>query len=168
MTAKEVYTNFIGPYLPLVLGGIFVYLMVLFFTNGGWENVKKAFHDTTKNKATGLYSQKRLMMWGAYLLAFFACLNDFVHLDIKPNLVFHFDKVPFETKVLLFAIALTGSAFTIAGQYWGRKQADNNGVPLTPLVTKSDLKHTEPVEECPAAKKAREEAPEISFVNPRE
>ena len=126
--------------------------------------------DICVNPVTGKFAEKSTMAWGAYVIGIFTCLNDFVYFSITPVLDFHFDKVPFETKFLLFGASGLLAGANVAGKFFSRKVKDGYGNDLAPIVTTApapeiiaplepmDAVNTAPpaevVSECPAAKQA--------------
>jgi len=124
--------------------------------------------DICVNPVTGKFAEKSTMAWGAYLLGMFTCLNDFIHLSIKPLFDFHFTPVPFETKLLLFTASGILAGINVFSKFTSRKTKDGYGNELAPIVTDKPVDVIAPLEpdaipnstpesdiECPAAKKAR-------------
>lgn len=97
-----------------------------------FSELKKAWKDTTTNTATGEYSQKRLMKWGAYATGLFMCLADVIELHFSHGFDINIRKPEPEIIGLLMLYAFVESAAIIAGKYMNRKTSDDNGNPLEP------------------------------------
>lgn len=100
--------------------------------------------DTVTNPVSGKYSMKRLMMWVTFHVAIIMCIaaSFEIHTDPKFRLATKAD-TPTDVIALLLLYAFGLSANTIAGQYFNRTTADNNGAPLTPPFNPSESPITE-------------------------
>ena len=106
------------------------------------KELKKLWLDTTTNPATGKYSQKRLMMWGSFLIAILMCLVSVFEIRTKPEWDFSTRKdVPLEIIGLLLLYAFGVSGATLAGHFLNRKTQDGNGAPLAPPYVEPEQKN---------------------------
>jgi len=108
----------------------------LLLKKGGLRELKKMWLDTTTNKATGDYSQKRLMMWFAFWPAVAICFTQAFTIKLHPIREFNSNpNTPFWAPLLLFLIALGATAAVLLGHFNARKITTDKGAPLTPPYT---------------------------------
>jgi len=158
-------------YLPhfIVLGIIILIILAIS------PVVYRIARDICVNPVTGKLAEKSTYAFGAYVLGMLACLNDFIHLSFNPEFDFHFDKVPFEVKVLLFTASGVLAVSNVAGKFFSRKTKDGYGNELAPIVTDKPVdviaplepdaltgNETEDLTECPAVRQAKIDAEKSS------
>lgn len=96
------------------------------------KTAKKIWRDCTTNTLTGEYSLKRLQNVLATVLSVLLTLPYVLELHIYPTLSFNLKEPPVEVLGIWLTVALGMGTLTIAGKYFARKTADDNGNPLEP------------------------------------